>query len=338
MVRSKATDFFNVEQSGSDADRSDSEDGQNFNSQENNDIYGSDNEDVDDEEEEFKGRSSISNKRRREDAFKSDNEDDEDEDESIENQLEEDGEEEYSDRELEEDFEVEDKKAQNGKLKPLTKEQVEQDLEKIRKSGVVYISRIPPYMKPQKLRQILSRFGEVNRIFLTPEDPKVYAKRVKYGGNKKKNYTEGWAEFVKKKNAKLAADTLNGNIIGGKKGSYYHDDILNVKYLSKFKWQNLTEQIALEAQSRQEKLRAEIAQATRENKIFIENVERHKMIQGIQKKRAEKAESSGGAKEPAEIRRTFQQRQVESRRSDATKKSNDKNLDKTVSRVLSKVF
>ena len=31
---------------------------------------------------------------------------------------------------------------------------------------------------------------------------------------------------------------------GGKKGSCYHDDILNVKYLPGFKWTDLTEQIA----------------------------------------------------------------------------------------------
>jgi Mg-chelatase subunit ChlI len=35
--------------------------------------------------------------------------------------------------------------------------------------GVIYMSRIPPYMQPTKLRHILSQYGEVHRIYLTPE-------------------------------------------------------------------------------------------------------------------------------------------------------------------------
>lgn len=202
----------------------------------------------------------------------------------------------------------------NNRVKPLSSKKLEKNLEKLKRSGVVYISRIPPYMKPVKLRQILARFGEVNRIFLTPEDPKVYARRVKSGGNKKKNYTEGWAEYLNKKDAKLAAATLNGNKIGGKKGSYYYDDILNVKYLHKFKWNNLTEQIALENQARQEKLKAEISQATRENKIFMENVEAQKMITKIEEKRAEKS----GKTAPRKIRRTFDQKDVFTKRAGET--------------------
>ena len=205
------------------------------------------------------------------------------------------------------------------KTKPLTPEEMEAKLRAIRKSGVVYLSRIPPYMKPIKLRQILSRFGEVNRIFLSPEDPAAHARRVKSGGNRKKKYTEGWAEFVRKSDAKLAADTLNGNKIGGKKGSFYYDDIMNIKYLKRFKWTDLTEQIALEAQERQEKLKAEIALATRENKIFIENVERKSMIDNIEKKKGTKQDT---------VRRTFTQREANPKKANA----------KDVSNVLSKVF
>lgn len=37
------------------------------------------------------------------------------------------------------------------------------------KRGVVYLSRIPPHMKPLKLRHLLESFGEVLRIYLAPE-------------------------------------------------------------------------------------------------------------------------------------------------------------------------
>lgn len=37
------------------------------------------------------------------------------------------------------------------------------------KRGVCYLSRIPPHLKPLKLRHLLSQFGEVLRIYLAPE-------------------------------------------------------------------------------------------------------------------------------------------------------------------------
>jgi len=100
-------------------------------------------------------------------------------------------------------------------------------------------------MKPFKVKHLLSQFGAINRIFLSPESPKSYALRKRFGGNKKRNFEEGWVEFLDKKIAKLVAETLNANPIGGKKGSYYYDDVWNIKYLPKFKWHHLTEQIGM---------------------------------------------------------------------------------------------
>lgn len=74
-------------------------------------------------------------------------------------------------------------------------------------------------------------------------DPKVAARRKKYGGNKKQNFTEGWVEFKDKSIAKQVAKSLNATIIGGSKKSFYHDDMWNIKYLPKFKWDHLTERI-----------------------------------------------------------------------------------------------
>ena len=69
-------------------------------------------------------------------------------------------------------------------------------------------------MKPMKVKSLLSHFGEIGRIFLSPEDPKVYARRVRFGGNKKRNFEEGWVEFKSKKVASLVAETLSTTIIG----------------------------------------------------------------------------------------------------------------------------
>ena len=36
-------------------------------------------------------------------------------------------------------------------------------------SGIIYLSRIPPFMSVKKIRQIFSAYGEVDRIFLQPD-------------------------------------------------------------------------------------------------------------------------------------------------------------------------
>lgn len=96
-----------------------------------------------------------------------------------------------------------------------------------------------------KVKDLLSRFGKIGRVFLAPEDPKAYARRVRFGGNKKRNFEEGWVEFLDKKDAKMVAETLNTNIIGGKKNNFYYDDVWNIKYLPKFKWHHLQAQIGM---------------------------------------------------------------------------------------------
>lgn len=74
-------------------------------------------------------------------------------------------------------------------------------------------------------------------------DPLIRKRRKKFGGNKKQNYTEGWVEFKNKSVAKKVALMLNNTQVGGKKRSYHHDDIWNIKYLSKFTWTHITEKI-----------------------------------------------------------------------------------------------
>lgn len=71
------------------------------------------------------------------------------------------------------------------------------------------------------------------------------ANRKRFGGNKKRNYTEGWVEFTDKRTAKKVALMLNNNPVGGKKRSYYYDDLWNIKYLHKFKWSHITEKISM---------------------------------------------------------------------------------------------
>ena len=219
--------------------------------------------------------------------------------------------------------------------------------EKAHKSGVVYISRIPPFMKPHTVKRFLLPYAKsgLGRVFLTPETDEARASRVRAGGNRKQNFTDGWVEFVSKREAKIAVETLNTRIIGGKKGRYYHDDVWNLKYLKGFKWRHLTEQIANENAERAARMRAEDARERREAREYLKNVEQAKMLEGMEKKKEKKAlrandESSQIPQETKEEervkpKRQFRQVQVKSK---SANREADNDPPDDVKRVLGKIF
>nr|CAD2199921.1 unnamed protein product [Meloidogyne enterolobii] len=103
--------------------------------------------------------------------------------------------------------------------------------------GVIYIQSVPPMFTVKHLREIMSRFGELGRVYLQAE---------KRGPHKRKRYTEGWVEFKSKKCAKEVAQMLNGNQVGGRKRSAAYDSVWTMKYLHSFKWEHLMEQLSYE--------------------------------------------------------------------------------------------
>lgn len=54
-------------------------------------------------------------------------------------------------------------------VKPLTPEALAAFNTALARSGVIYISRIPPGMQPAKVRHLLSQYGEVGRVYLQQE-------------------------------------------------------------------------------------------------------------------------------------------------------------------------
>lgn len=228
-----------------------------------------------------------------------------------------------------------------GVSKPLNKKNLVATADAIKRSGVVYISRVPPFMKPTKLRSLLEPYGIINRIFLSPEDPAAHTRRVRNGGNKKRSFTDGWIEFAYKKDAKHVCELLNAKTIGGKKGTYYHDDVWNLLYLKGFKWHNLTEQITAENAERASRMRAEISKTTKENKLFVQNVERAKMLDGIESKKAVKRSKEGDGTERddnlGELKKERARPQHFKQTTVATKKKQGTQTE-DVKRVLSKIF
>jgi hypothetical protein len=59
----------------------------------------------------------------------------------------------------------EDKKSSKG----LLRKEAELYKEKLEKRGVIYMSRVPPFMKPNKARNMFEQYGEVTRLYLAEE-------------------------------------------------------------------------------------------------------------------------------------------------------------------------
>ncbi|TVT98018.1 hypothetical protein EJB05_10708 [Eragrostis curvula] len=157
------------------------------------------------------------------------------------------------------------------------------------KRGVCYLSRVPPHMNPSHLRQMLSKYGEVLRIYLVPEGQG----HRKHTTVKAKAYSEGWIEFAKKSVAKRVANLLNGEQIGGKKRSSFYYDIWNIKYLRKFKWDDLVGEMAEKTHIREQKLTLEIAAAKKQRDHYLSNVEKSRVLKHIQERRKKKQKTEG---------------------------------------------
>ena len=148
---------------------------------------------------------------------------------------------------------------------------VEELREKIRRSGVLYMSRVPIGMKIIDIRKKLDNYG-IQRCYFVPLKKKL--KNV--DGKRVQAYKEGWIEFEDKIYAKLAEYQLNGKPIGGNKKCIYRDELWNLKYLHKFKWNDLVESMTLEKKIQEKELKIEIAQSKRENDFIIKNYEKSK--------------------------------------------------------------
>lgn len=167
----------------------------------------------------------------------------------------------------------------NRRKKKLLKEAAEAD-----RRGICYLSRIPPHMDHVKLRQILSQFGEILRIYLTPENPGTQVHRKRAGKFQQQVFSEGWVEFKDKRVAKRVASMLNGEQIGGRKRSSFYYDLWNIKYLSKFKWDDLTSEIAYKSAVREQKLALEISAAKKERDFYLSKVDQSRALSSIEER------------------------------------------------------
>lgn len=140
--------------------------------------------------------------------------------------------------------------------------------------GVVYISYIPRKLKPRRLKLMLGEFGDIGRIYLSQEDPAARRRRKRKVCDTTKRYTEGWVEFLDKKTAKRVARMLNGQPMGGKRRSPFYSSLWSLKYLPKFKWEHLREEITYQRATYAQRLAQELRNAKREREFYLTQVDR----------------------------------------------------------------
>eukprot|EP00922_Rhytidocystis_sp_ex-Travisia-forbesii_P059084 GHVS01087498.1.p1 GENE.GHVS01087498.1~~GHVS01087498.1.p1 ORF type:complete len:229 (-),score=57.51 GHVS01087498.1:396-1082(-) len=143
--------------------------------------------------------------------------------------------------------------------------------EEEKRKGVIYIQRVPPFMTVGKVRDYFSQFGEVGKLFLTPQNKEQQHKR---SCGSRQLYSDGWVEFADKRKAKRVALSLNNSTVGGaKRHNPWRDDLWNLKYLSKFRWHHLSEHTVYQRTARKDKFKVEMSKIKRENEFYLGQVE-----------------------------------------------------------------
>ncbi|XP_030590661.1 activator of basal transcription 1 [Archocentrus centrarchus] len=215
-------------------------------------------------------------------------EDDEDDEEKREDGDEEEEEGAAADRREDEDEDAGDKDATGIKEKKKTKI-TSQDRKYV--PGIIYLGHIPPRFRPKHLRNLLSVYGEIGRIFLQPEDRQV-RKRKKKAGLRRCDFTEGWVEFRDKRVAKKVAASLHNTPMGTRKRQRFSSDLWCMKYLHRFQWIHLSERLAYEQTVLNQRLRTEVSQAKRETNFYLNNVEKSAHLDKLRKKRQRDGEQA----------------------------------------------
>ncbi|XP_031149008.1 activator of basal transcription 1 [Sander lucioperca] len=150
--------------------------------------------------------------------------------------------------------------------------------------GILYLGHVPPRFRPKHLRNLLSAYGEIGRIFLQPEDGLV-RRRKKKSGLRRCDFTEGWVEFRDKRVAKRVAASLNNTPMGTRKRQRFSSDLWSIKYLHRFQWTHLSERLAYEQTVLQQRLRTEVSQAKRETNFYLNNVDKSAHMDTVRRKR-----------------------------------------------------
>lgn len=172
------------------------------------------------------------------------------------------------------------------------------------KTGVIYLSRIPPGMERNKLRALLRPVCRTGRIWLRPEggsggaygnsshDRTGNARRSGEDGmdgetrqrRRQVAYRDGWVEFPSRRDAKRAVELLNGQpMAGAKRRGAFANDLWVMRLLRGFTWDDLRQEMLGSERERVLKVREEVASARRERTWVESRVALRKRIDKYRK-------------------------------------------------------
>lgn len=63
-------------------------------------------------------------------------------------------------------------------VKPLTPAKLEKFKKAQDNTGIIYLSSIPPFMKPSKVKHLLGQFGDIGRVYLAPEGKQTLKNKI----------------------------------------------------------------------------------------------------------------------------------------------------------------
>ena len=70
-----------------------------------------------------------------------------------------------------------------------------------------------------------------------------------------------------------------------KKKGFYSDDLWTIKYLPKFKWENLTEKLAYDQRVRKEKMQTEMVQEKKKQEFYMDKLDLSKKLMAMEEKK-----------------------------------------------------
>lgn len=154
------------------------------------------------------------------------------------------------------------------------------------KTGVVYLSKVPRRMHPGDVKPYFERFGfAVGRVFFSPEsaadrEARMKKKRkkdkAKPGKRDKQRYTEGWIEFLRKRDAKNVASTFTGRMVEG--NASYAQEIWGLRYLRGFKFDQLMQEEIYRKAMHARQVEAALKDARESTNLYLERVAQAKRI------------------------------------------------------------
>lgn len=73
-----------------------------------------------------------------------------------------------------------------------------------------------------------------------------------------------------------------------RKKGFYSDDLWTIKYLPKFKWENLTEKLAYDQRVRKEKMQTEMSQEKKKQEFYMEKLDLSKRLMAMEEKKGKR--------------------------------------------------